>query len=63
MEEIGDELVIKVDKIKERTNFLNKGGGFPVMNDRDFNRVHFNLFLTNDHAEKLSLRSIKDTFY
>ena len=62
MGEVRDELTIEICKPEERVNAFDRGRGFPVVNSSQFDRVHHNVSLANDHAEEFHFRSIEKTF-
>ena len=62
MGELGDKLAIKVRKPKKRANTFDRSGGFPFFNGGKLDRIHFDLSLTNNHAEEFNARYIKGTF-
>ena len=48
--EIRDEFPVKVCKSGERSDSLDRGGGFPFLDGVKLLLVHSNLFLSDDHA-------------
>lgn len=62
MREICDEFVTKICKTQEESNSLNRGRWFPFLDGGEFDRVHFDLSLTDNHAEELNMWCIKDAF-
>ena len=59
---VGDKFVIEIHKPKERANTFDGGGGFPFLDSREFDRIHFNLSLSDDHAKEFYVRYIKGAF-
>ena len=57
--EVGDKFVIKIHKPKEGANTLDRGRGFPFLDGREFDGVHLNLSLTNDHAKEFNACNVK----
>ena len=62
MGEVRDKFAIKVRKSKKRANTFDRGGGFPFLNGREFDIIHFNLSLADDHAKEFDVWNIKGTF-
>ena len=54
--EVGDKLAIKVHKPEKRVNTFDRSRGFPFFNGRKLDRIHFDLSLTNNHAEEFNAR-------
>ena len=47
---VGNKFVIEIRKSKERVNTFDGGRGFPFLDSREFDGVHFDLSLSDDHA-------------
>ena len=62
MGKFGDKFVIEVCKPEKRASTFDKHRGFPFLDGRKFNRIHFNLFLANNHAQEFYVRYVKDAF-
>ena len=59
MGNIWNKFVIEVRKPKERVNIFNKRRGFPFLNGRKLDGVHFDPPLANNHAKEFYARYIK----
>ena len=59
--EVGNKFAIEVRKSEERSNTLDRSGGFPFFNGGEFDRVHLNPSLANDHAEKFDSWNVEGT--
>ena len=51
--------MIKIRKPKESANTLDGGGRFPFLDGRKFNRVHFDLSLSDYHAKEFDMWHVK----
>ena len=64
MGEVGDKFAIEIRKSEKRAYTLDGGRGFPFLNGREFDGVHLNLSLANDHAKEFDvwvhLESLRD---
>ena len=61
MGEVRDKFAIEIRKSKERAYTFDRGRGFPFLNGREFDRVHLNLSLANDHAKEFNAGDVKGT--
>ena len=59
---VGDEFSVKVCKSKERTDAFDRRGGLPVLDGREFGRVHVYISLTDDHTQIFHGRSVERAF-
>ncbi|KIJ06569.1 hypothetical protein PAXINDRAFT_91808, partial [Paxillus involutus ATCC 200175] len=57
-----NEATIKINKTEERLEFLFGGGGRPVENTLNLDRVHADLVLRDDQAQVLDFGSFEFTF-
>ena len=60
--EIGDKFAIKAHKSEERSDAFDRSGGFPFFNGREFDGVHLDPSLANDHAKEFDARDVEGTF-
>ena len=57
--EVGNKFAVEVRKSEERLNAFDLSGGFPFVNGGEFDRVHLNLSLANDHAKKFDAWNVE----
>ena len=60
MRETWNEFAIEVCKPQERANSFDRDRWFPFLYGREFDRVHFDLSLTDNHAKELDVWCIED---
>ena len=59
---IGDKFSVEVCKSKEGTDALDRRGGLPVLDGREFGWIHAYRTLTDDHTKIFHGRGIKRAF-
>jgi hypothetical protein len=60
--EVGNKFVIKVRKSQEETDAFYRCRVFPVLNSGEFGRIHFDLALSNDHAQEIHFGGVENAF-
>ena len=59
---VRDKLSVEVCEPEEQTDPLDRGGGLPIFDGREFGWVHAYITLANDHAKIFHGRGIKRAF-
>ena len=60
--EVGNEFPVEVCKSRERSDPLDRSGGFPLLDGVELLLIHSNFSLSDDHAQKFHVRGVKYTF-
>ena len=62
MGKVWNKFAIEVHKPEESMDTLNRSRGFPFLNGKKFDGVHFDLSLANNHAKEFYARYIEGAF-
>ncbi len=60
--EIGNEAAIEIAESKETSDILNHGRSWPFHDSLDFDWIHFDLPLANDHSQVFDLLFVEGAF-